>query len=85
MDDGQMQGDRAVATVDGLEFLRVIAAFDVGFIVPSITVDGRFRELDDFSRIDGQVQRNGTIGAVDVEEMLRVITRNGVGFIIPSI
>ena len=48
-----MQCNHAVATVDGLELLRVVATLGVGLPIPSIAVASRFVELVSDGVVDG--------------------------------
>ena len=82
---GQVQGHGAVATIDGLEMLHVVAGSGVGLIVPCVAVTSCRMEFGCGGIVDGQMQRHGAVATMDSLEMLHIITGDAVGLVIPSV
>ena len=83
--DGQVQRHRAVATVDSLEVLHIVAALGVSLSVPGVAVTGGFRELVGDGVVDGQMQRDGTVAAIYGLEVLHIVTGDGVCLSVPGV
>ena len=83
--DGQMQSYGAVAAMDGLEVLHLVAARRVVLVVPGVAVTSCLAEFGRGGIVDGQVQRHGAVATMDGLEVLNLVTACRVVFVVPGV
>ena len=80
-----MQRYGAVAAVDCLEVLDIVARGGVGGVVPSVGVASGVGDVIGHCREDSEVQGDSGVGAVYVMELLDVVTGLRVNGVVPLI
>ena len=79
-----MERHGRVATVNGLEQLRIVARMVIDGVVPLIAV-ASFRRIGGVgTRIEGEVQRDRGVATMNTLEMLDIITRHIIYRIVPN-
>ena len=80
-----MQGDDAVALLQGDEFLHIVAWFGVGDVVPFVSVAGLYRPFVVNRPCDGEMKRDDAVASLYRSELLFIVTAFRVGDAIPCV